>query len=219
MTPPSIRVLIADDDPMVRSALRTILLSHEQVSVVAAVEDGSQALEAVDRHHPDIVLMDIRMSTMDGLTATELLCARPAAPKIIILTTFDADEYVMRALRAGATGFLLKDCAPEELLRAIETVAAGNAMLSPTVTRQLLSHVSDPSGSERRTRAREGLAKLSAREREVAFAVSKGMSNAQISAELSLSLATVKTHVSSLLAKLDVANRVEVALIVSGTDT
>ena len=213
-----IRVLVADDDTLVRAALTGILAGHDRVTVVATAADGSQAVEAVHRHRPDVVLMDIRMPTMDGLAATELLCARPSAPKIIILTTYDADEDVMRALRAGASGFLLKDFAPEDLFRAIETVAAGNAMLSPAITRQLLAHVSDPAGSQRRARAREGLAKLSDREREVALAVGKGMSNAQISAALFLSLATVKTHVSSLLSKLDVQNRVEVALIVHDAD-
>ena len=211
---PEVRVLIADDDAFVRSALSTMLSSHGRTSVVATAGDGAQAIEAVDRHHPDIVLMDIRMPRMDGLAATERLCARPAAPKIIILTTFDADEYVMRALRAGATGFLLKDCAPEELFGAIETVAEGNAMLSPAVTRRLLAHVSDPVRAERRTRARTALARLSARERDIAYAVGRGRSNAEISAELHLSTATVKTHVSSLLSKLGVSNRVQVALIV-----
>jgi DNA-binding NarL/FixJ family response regulator len=162
--------------------------------------------------------MDIRMPGMDGLAATERLCIRPAAPKIIILTTFDADEYVMRALRAGAAGFLLKDCAPDELFRAIETVADGNAMLSPAVTRRLLAHVSDPARAERRSRAREALARLSDRERDIAYAVGRGRSNAEISAELFLSTATVKTHVSSVLSKLGVGNRVEVALIVHDSE-
>jgi DNA-binding NarL/FixJ family response regulator len=175
-------------------------------------------LDAVNRHHPDIVLMDIRMPRMDGLAATEELAVRPHPPKIIVLTTFDADAYVMRALRAGAAGFLLKDCAPEDVFRAIETVAAGNAMLSPTITRQLLAHVSDPAGATRRSRAGEGLARLSGRERDVARAVGRGMSNAEIGAELALSLGTVKAHVSSLLSKLDASNRVEVALIVRDSD-
>jgi DNA-binding NarL/FixJ family response regulator len=209
-----VRVLIADDDAFVRSALTTMLSNHDRMSVVATAGDGAQVIEAVDRYHPDVVLMDIRMPRMDGLAATERLCARPTAPKIIVLTTFDADEYVMRALRAGATGFLLKDCAPEELFDAIEIVAGGNAMLSPAVTRRLLAHVSDPAGAERRSRSREALAKLSHRERDVAYAVGRGMSNAEISAELFLSTATVKSHVSSLLSKLGVSNRVEVALIV-----
>jgi DNA-binding NarL/FixJ family response regulator len=211
---PEVRVLIADDDAFVRSALSTILSAHGRMSVVATAGDGVEVIEAVDRHHPDIVLMDIRMPRMDGLAATERLCSRLAAPKIIILTTFDADEYVMRALRAGAIGFLLKDCAPEELFHAIETVAGGNAILSPAVTRRLLAHISDPARAERRSRAHEALAKLSARERDIAYAVGRGRSNAEIGAELHLSTATVKTHVSSLLSKLGVSNRVQVALIV-----
>ena len=211
---PEVRVLVADDDAFVRSALNTMLSAHDRMSVVATVGDGAQAIEAVDRYHPDIVLMDIRMPEMDGLAATEQLCSRHAAPKIIILTTFDADEYVMRALRAGAIGFLLKDCAPEELFRAIEAVAEGNAMLAPAVTRRLLTHVSDPVRAERRSGAQKALAKLSARERDIAHAVGRGRSNAEISAELFLSMATVKTHVSSLLTKLGVRSRVEVALIV-----
>jgi DNA-binding NarL/FixJ family response regulator len=211
---PEVRVLIADDDAFVRSALSTMLSGHDRISVVATADDGAQAIEAVDLHHPDIVLMDIRMPRMDGLAATERLGARPAAPKIIILTTFDADEYVMRALQGGAVGFLFKDCAPEELFRAIETVADGNAMLSPAVTRRLLAHVSDPGRAERRSRAQQALARLSVRERDIAYAVGRGWSNAEISAELYLSTATVKTHVSSLLSKLGVSNRVQVALIV-----
>jgi DNA-binding NarL/FixJ family response regulator len=209
-----VRVLIADDDASVHSALSTMLSAHDRISVVATAGDGAQVIEAVDRHHPDIVLMNLQMPRMDGLAATELLCSRLAAPKIIILTTFDADEYVMRALRAGAIGCLVKDCAPEELFRAIETVADGNAMLSPAITRRLLAHVSDPVRAERRSRAQKALAKLSARERDIAYAVGRGRSNAEISAELYLSASTVKTHVSSLLNKLGVRSRVEVALIV-----
>jgi DNA-binding NarL/FixJ family response regulator len=213
-----VRVLVADDDAFVRSALTTMLSAHDRTSVVATAGDGAQVIEAVDRYHPDIVVMDIRMPGMDGLAATERLCARPAAPKIIILTTFDADEYVMRALRAGAAGFLLKDCAPEELFRAIEIVADGNAMLSPAVTRRLLAQISDPARAERRSRAREALARLSDRERDIAYAVGRGGSNAEISAELFLSTATVKTHVSSVLSKLGVGNRVAVALIVHDSE-
>jgi DNA-binding NarL/FixJ family response regulator len=213
-----VRVLVADDDAFVRSALTTMLSAHDRMSVVATAGDGAQVIEAVDRHHPDIVLMDIRMPGMDGLAATERLCTRSAAPKIVILTTFDADEYVMRALRAGAAGFLLKDCAPDELFRAIETVADGNAMLSPAVTRRLLAQISDPARAERRSRARAALARLSDRERDIAYAVGRGMPNAEISAELFLSTATVKTHVSSVLSKLGVSNRVEVALIVHDSE-
>ncbi|TQL90166.1 LuxR family two component transcriptional regulator [Actinoallomurus bryophytorum] len=213
-----VRVLVADDDAFVRSALTTMLSANDGTSVVATAGDGAQVIAAVDRYHPDIVLMDIRMPGMDGLAATERLCVRAAAPRIIILTTFDADEYVMRALRAGAAGFLLKDCAPDELFRAIETVAGGDAMLSPAVTRRLLAQISDPARAERRSRAREALARLSDRERDVAYAVGRGRSNAEISAELFLSTATVKTHVSSVLSKLGVGNRVEVALIVHDSE-
>lgn len=215
-----IRVLIVDDDALVRGALTMMLASSDQVLVVGQAEDGAQVSAAVQKLAPDVVLMDIRMPQMDGLAATELLCSRPSPPKIIILTTFDVDEHVLRAVRAGASGYLLKDTSPHDLIQAIRLVAAGQAMLSPAVTRTMFAHISGPvasSASARRARAKELLAQLSEREREVAQAIGQGKSNAEIGAELYMSLATVKTHVSRLLAKLELSNRVQIALLVHDT--
>jgi DNA-binding NarL/FixJ family response regulator len=209
-----IRVLIVDDDAMVRAALTMMLAGSDQILLVGEATDGNQVAEAVREHAPDIVLMDIRMPRMDGLAATELLCRQPSPPQIIILTTFDADEYVLRAVRAGASGFLLKDTPPADLIRAIQLVAAGDAMLSPAVTRKVLAHVTDPNESTRQTRAKVLLSQLSDREREVAIALGQGKSNAEISTDLYMSVATVKAHVSRLLTKLGLNNRVQVALLV-----
>jgi DNA-binding NarL/FixJ family response regulator len=208
-----IRVLIVDDDALVRAGLSMILAGSDDVRVVAEASDGSQVAAAVDAFAPDVVLMDIRMPEVDGLAATEALRARPQAPQIIVLTTFDADDHVLRALRAGAAGFLLKDTPPPEILRAIRLVAAGEAMLSPGVTRRLISHVADDGVAGRRSRACELLDRLTDREREVAIAIGQGKSNADIAAELFMSVATVKAHVSRLLQKLDLDNRVQIALL------
>ncbi|UQU68579.1 response regulator transcription factor [Couchioplanes caeruleus] len=191
-----------------------ILAGAGDVRVVAEAADGSEVPAAVARHHPDVVLMDIRMPRIDGLAATETLRARPDAPEVIVLTTFDADEFVLRALRAGASGFLLKDTPPIEILQAVRKVAAGEATLSPTVTRQLIAHVAAPDHNTGRRRARDLLETLSEREREVALALGQGSSNAEISAQLFMSVATVKAHVSRLLVKLGLNNRVQVALLV-----
>jgi DNA-binding NarL/FixJ family response regulator len=217
--PAPIRVLVVDDDPLVRSGLRMMLEGSERVSVVGEAGDGSEVLSAVDRHRPDVVLMDLRMPGVDGLAATELLRAQPQPPEVLVLTTFDADEQVLRALQAGAGGFLVKDTAPADIVRAIELVAAGDGMLSPAVTRRLIAHVAGGSSTQaRRGAARERLATLSDREREVAVAVGEGKANAEIAAELFMSLATVKAHVSRLLAKLEVDNRVQIALLVQDSD-
>jgi DNA-binding NarL/FixJ family response regulator len=214
-----IRVLVVDDDPLVRSGLRMMLEGGDRVSVVGEAGDGSEVLAAVDRHRPDVVLMDLRMPGVDGLAATELLRAQPSPPEVLVLTTFDADEHVLRALRAGAGGFLVKDTPPAEIVRAIELVAAGDGMLSPAVTRRLIAHVAgDPDTHARRDGARTRLATLSDREREVAVAVGEGKANAEIAAELFMSVATVKAHVSRLLAKLEVDNRVQIALLVQDAD-
>jgi DNA-binding NarL/FixJ family response regulator len=181
--------------------------------VVGEAADGAEVLTAVDKYAPDVVLMNIRMPRVDGLTATELLRARPHPPEIIVLTTFDADEYVLRALRAGASGFLLKDTPPVEILRAVERVAAGEPILSPSVTRQLIAHIGDTDADARRHYARAQLARLSEREREVALTVGRGRSNAEISGELLMSVATVKQHVSRILTKLDLNNRTQIALL------
>jgi DNA-binding NarL/FixJ family response regulator len=211
----TVRVLLVDDDPLVRSGLRMMLAGAEGIEVVGEVDDGRGALPAVDRHRPDVVLMDIRMPQLDGIAATRLLRSQPQPPAVIVLTTFDADELVLRALRAGAAGFLLKDTPPPELVRAIELVYAGDGMLSPAVTRRLIALVArDGDAGARKDSARERLATLSVREREVALAVGQGRPNAEIAAELHMSVATVKAHVSRLLVKLGVDNRVQIALLV-----
>jgi DNA-binding NarL/FixJ family response regulator len=208
-----IRVLIVDDDALVRAGLSMMLAGTDDIRVVAEASDGSEVVSAVDAYVPDVVLMDIRMPGVDGLAATERLRARENAPQVIVLTTFEADDYVLRALRAGAAGFLMKDTPPPEIMRAIRLVVAGEAMLSPTVTRRLIEHVADDGLAARRTRARELLDRLTDREREVAIAIGQGKSNADIAAELYMSVATVKAHVSRLLAKLEVGNRVQIALL------
>jgi DNA-binding NarL/FixJ family response regulator len=207
----SIRVIVVDDDPLVRAAIAMILGRAPGVDVVGEAADGAEVLAAVDRYAPDVVLMDIRMPRVDGLAATELLRARPDPPEIIVLTTFDSDEYVLRALRAGASGFLLKDTPPIEILRAVTRVAAGEPILSPSVTRQLITHIGDTGANARRQHARALLARLSEREREVAMTVGLGKSNAEISGELFMSVATVKQHVSRILTKLDLNNRTQIA--------
>jgi DNA-binding NarL/FixJ family response regulator len=208
-----IRVLIADDDALVRSALTMMLSGTDDIRVVAEVADGAEVEAAVGAYRPDLVLMDIRMPRMDGLAATELVRARADAPSVIVLTTFDADDQVLRALRAGASGFLLKDTPPPEILRAVRLVAAGEAMLSPTVTRRLLDHFAGGGTDDRRSTAAGLLERLTDREREVAVAIAEGKSNAEIAATLYMSVATVKAHVSRLLTKLELNNRVQIALL------
>jgi DNA-binding NarL/FixJ family response regulator len=208
-----IRVLIVDDDALVRAGLSMMLAGSEDVRVVAEASDGAQVGAAFDAYRPDVVLMDIRMPGVDGLAATEALCRREGAPQVIVLTTFDADDHVLRALRAGAAGFLLKDTPPPEIVRAIRLVAAGEAMLSPAVTRRLIQHVADDGVAGRRAHAAERLDRLTDREREVAVAIGQGKSNAEIAGELFMSVATVKAHVSRLLQKLDLDNRVQIALL------
>jgi DNA-binding NarL/FixJ family response regulator len=209
----TVRVLIVDDDPLVRAAVAMIIGRAPGFEVVGEAADGAEVPSAVDRFAPDVVLMDIRMPRVDGLAATELLRTRPHPPEIIVLTTFDADEYVLRALRAGASGFLLKDTPPAEILRAVARVAAGDPILSPSVTRQLIAHIGDTGANARRQHARTLLARLSEREREVAMAVGQGRSNAEISGELFMSVPTVKQHVSRILTKLDLNNRTQIALL------
>ncbi len=214
-----IRVLLVDDDALVRSGLRLMLAGAASLEVVAEAADGREVLGAVDRHRPDVVLMDIRMPQLDGIAATRLLRAQPHPPAVLVLTTFDADELVLRALQAGAAGFLLKDTPPAEIVRAIELVHAGDAMLSPTITRRLIALVAGDSDAGARTdHARERLATLSPRERDVALAVGRGQANAEIAAALHLSVPTVKAHVSRLLDKLGVDNRVQIALLVQDAD-
>jgi DNA-binding NarL/FixJ family response regulator len=209
-----VRVLLVDDDALVRTGLRMILSSSEELEVVGEAADGADAVAAVHASRPDVVLMDIRMPGTDGITATAALRRLPDPPHVIVLTTFQADEHVLGALRAGADGFLLKDTAPTEIINAVRLVSAGEAMLSPSVTRTLLSHLGNDGASDRRRQAAERLTVLTDREREVATAVGSGASNAEIAASLFMSEATVKAHVSRLLTKLGVANRVQIAIVV-----
>ncbi|MET8304296.1 response regulator transcription factor [Micromonospora sp. NPDC005211] len=213
-----VRVLIVDDDPLVRGALSMILGGVPDLTVVGEATDGAEVPDAVDAYAPDVVLMDIRMPRVDGLAATEALRATADPPEVLVLTTFDADEQVLRALRAGASGFLLKDTPPADIVAAVRRVAAGEATLSPAVTRKLIAHVTGTapaSGPDpKRERAVRLLDGLSEREREVAVLLGRGRTNAEISAELFMSVATVKAYVSRLLTKLDLNNRVQVALLV-----
>jgi DNA-binding NarL/FixJ family response regulator len=208
-----IRVLIVDDDPLVRAALSVMLANADDIAVIGEAGDGGHAQRAIAEQRPDVVLMDIRMPQVDGLVATERIRALPDAPHVIVLTTFDADEHVLRALRAGASGFLLKDTPPPEILRAIRLVVAGEPMLSPAVTRRLIARVTDAEAISRRDRANQLLARLTERELDVAVAISQGKPNAEIGAELFMSLGTVKAHVTRVLMKLELDNRVQVALL------
>lgn len=209
-----IRVLLVDDDALVRAGLRMILSSAPDLDVVAEADDGVRALAAVRQHRPDVVLMDIRMAQMDGITATAALRRLAAPPQVIVLTTFQADEQVLSALRAGASGVLVKDTPPAEIINAVRVVASGDAIISPSVTKTLLAHFGDSQASERRRAAAQAFGALTEREREVATAVGSGASNAEVASALFMSEATVKAHVSHLLTKLDVNNRVQIAILV-----
>jgi DNA-binding NarL/FixJ family response regulator len=213
VTDPPIRIVLVDDDPLVRSALGLMLGGQPDLEVVGEAADGRAGVDLVNRLGPDVVLMDIRMPVLNGLEATRLLHGRPDPPRVVVLTTFDADEYVVGALAAGADGFLLKDAQPAEIVGAVRKVADGEAMLSPAVTRRLIVHVADEGFAGRRAHARQLLARLTDREREVAVAIGQGKSNAEIAAELYLSVATVKAHVTRLLQKLELNNRVQIALL------
>ncbi|WP_422737695.1 response regulator [Micromonospora sp. WMMD729] len=210
-----IRVLVVDDEQLVRAGLRLILEASEDITVVGEAADGAAARQQAERLRPDVVLLDVRMPGVDGLTVAPDLVA--AGPKVIMLTTFDLDEYVHQALRAGAVGFLLKDTPPRELAAAVRTVAAGNAMLAPTVTRRLISSFAER-GPARREAARDRLAALTGRELDVVREVALGDGNAEIARRLTMSEATVKAHVSRALAKLHVGNRVQLAILVHDAD-
>ncbi|MEU7003234.1 response regulator transcription factor [Nonomuraea sp. NPDC046570] len=212
-----IRVLIVDDEILVRSGLRMILEATGDIAVVGEECDGAGAISAVARLAPDVVLMDVRMPGVDGLTAAAEIGRSPQVPKVIMLTTFDLDEYVHLALRAGAVGFLLKDTPPRDFATAVRTVAAGNAMLSPTVTKRLISSFAEK-GPSRAAGARKRLSVLTYRERQVLRALSQGLSNAEIGHLLTMSEATVKAHVSHSLAKLGLSNRVQAAILVHDAD-
>lgn len=209
-----IRVLLVDDDPLVRVGLAMIIAATPDLRVVGEAGDGEQAVEQVRARRPEVVLMDIRMPRLDGIRATALLRAQPQPPQVLVLTTFEADEYVLDALRAGASGFLLKDTPPDLIVGAIRQVADGVPTLSPGVTRTLIDQVTGGSDTTRQTSARATLAVLSERERDVAIRVGQGLSNAQIGAALFLSEATVKAHVSRLLTKLHLNNRVQIAMLI-----
>jgi DNA-binding NarL/FixJ family response regulator len=209
-----IRLLVVDDDPLVRSALALMLGGQPDLVVVGEAGDGREALRRVDELHPTVVLMDIRMPRMSGLEATRALHQRPDPPHVIVLTTFDADEHVVGALAAGADGFLLKDTPPPQILGAIRAVADGEPMLSPSVTRTLIERIRVDNGDDRGEVARARLAVLTDREQDVALAVGRGLTNAEIAGELRLSVPTVKAHVSRLFDKLQVTNRVQIAICV-----
>jgi DNA-binding NarL/FixJ family response regulator len=206
-----IRILIADDHALVRSGLRGMLETQEGIEVIGEAEDGGRAVDEALRLRPDLVIMDIRMPKLDGIEATRRLGQHPGAPKVMVLTTFDLDEYVFEALRAGAGGFMLKDAPPGQLAEAVRTVAAGETLLAPAVTRRLIErYVRRPSAD---TVGRERFAELTERELEVLHLIVRGLSNAEIGAELHLSEATVKTHVTRILAKLAVRDRVQAVVL------
>ncbi|MCO7197095.1 response regulator transcription factor [Pseudonocardia sp. McavD-2-B] len=191
-----------------------MLRGADGLTVVAEAGDGAEGVALAERHRPDVVLMDIRMPGTDGLTATETLRRRPGAPQVVVLTTFDADAHVLRALRAGAAGFLLKDTPPDELVLAVRHAAAGRPVLSPEVTRRLIDRVAETDRDSTRAAARRRLERLAERERTIALDLGAGRSNAEIAARHHIGVATVKTHVSAILTKLDLNNRVQVALLV-----
>lgn len=209
-----IRVLVVDDDALVRAGLTLMLKGAPDLHVVGAVADGGEVEGAVAEHKPDVVLMDIRMNGLDGIEATRRLRARAGAPEVVVLTTFDADELVFKALRSGASGFLLKDTPPEGIVDAVRKVVAGEPILSPSVTRRLIAHLMPEEEDRRRGDARKVLGRLSEREREVALAVGQGKPNAVIAGDLHMSVGTVKGYISRILTKAGLDNRVQLALIV-----
>jgi DNA-binding NarL/FixJ family response regulator len=205
----TIRVLVADDQSMVRAGFRMLLAGEEDIKVVAEASDGFEAVDKAARFQPTVILMDIRMPELDGLQATRRILAADGAARVLILTTFDLDEYVYEALRAGASGFVLKDDPPEQLIAAVRTVAAGDALLSPAITKRVISEfmrVPRPAPPDE-------VANLSAREREVFHLIARGLSNAEIGLELYISETTVKTHVTHILQKLDLRDRVQAVVL------
>jgi DNA-binding NarL/FixJ family response regulator len=207
----SLRVLIVDDDPLARSALHTILDTAEDIEVVGEAADGEHAIELAAHLHPQVVLMDIRMPNLDGLEAARRILSSPSASyRIVMLTTFDLDEYVYAALQAGASGFLLKDTPPERLISSVRTVADGDALLAPAITRRLIERYAMPPGP---ADADGRLSTLTPRELEVLGLIAKGLSNAEIAAQLYLSEATIKTHVSRILPKLGLRDRAQAVVL------
>jgi DNA-binding NarL/FixJ family response regulator len=208
----TIRVLIADDHALARTGFRMLLDTEPDIEVVGEAANGRQAIHSAGRLRPDVVLMDVRMPELDGIAATtEITRAGAGAPRVLILTTFDLDEYVYDALAAGASGFLLKDVGPEQLTDAIRVIAAGEALLAPTVTRRLIDELAR--GGRRQVGTPPGLDQLTPRELEVLQLVAQGLSNAEIAERLIVEETTVKTHVSRLLAKLDLRDRVQAVVL------
>ncbi|TYK50560.1 response regulator [Actinomadura decatromicini] len=208
---PPVRVLVVDDDALVRAGLTMMLDGAAGIAVVGEADDGDGASAAVDAHAPDVVLMDLRMPRVDGITATRRLRARPRPPEVIVLTTFDSDENILHALRAGASGFLLKDTPPARIVEAVRQVMAGEPILSPRITRRLMDRAAIQAGAY--ARAKATLAVLSPREHDVVVEIGRGLNNAEIAAALDMTLATVKSHVSHILTKLDLGNRTQIALL------
>jgi DNA-binding NarL/FixJ family response regulator len=204
-----ITVLVADDQSMVRAGFRMLLGGEEDIEVVAEASNGLEAVDKAARFQPTVILMDIRMPELDGLEATRRILAADSAARILILTTFDLDEYVYEALAAGASGFVLKDDPPEQLLAAIRTVAAGEALLSPTITKRVIKHFARTP----RTRRPKGFDELTTREQEVFRLIASGLSNAEIAQELYISDTTVKTHITHILQKLDLRDRVQAVVL------
>ncbi|BEL02178.1 response regulator transcription factor [Actinoplanes sichuanensis] len=208
----SIRVVLVDDQVLVRTGFRMILDETGDIEVVGEAGDGAAALEVTARTRPDVVLMDVRMPGVDGITATERIRALCPAPKVIILTTFDLDDYLFAGLRAGASGFLLKDTLADDLIAAVRVVVSGEAVTAPSATRRLIAHfVNAP--AEVPPRPDNRLAALTAREREVLVLIARGLSNAEIATGLSVSEGTVKTHISRILAKLGLRDRVQAVIL------
>lgn len=212
------RIAIIDDDALVRAGLKLILGADPDLEVVAEGADGAGAIDLVREHRPDLVLMDIRMPQVNGLVATERILVLPDPPKVIILTTFDADDLVLRALSVGASGFLLKDTSPERMLEDIRKVADGEQTLSPSVVAQVIAVATNRTELSRRDDARAALDSLSERERGIALAIGLGKTNAEIAGTQYLSIATVKSHVTRILDKLGASNRVQVAIVVHDAD-
>ncbi|ADD39898.1 response regulator transcription factor [Stackebrandtia nassauensis] len=207
-------VLLVDDDPMVRNGLRMVLRADPGIVVVGEAGNGRQAVDQARELRPDVVLMDLQMPVMDGVAATRELRGLPDAPAVLVLTTFHLDTYILDALGAGASGYLLKDIPPTEIARAVQMAAAGESVFSSSVTRSLVQRVASPATDPKIEAARAALAALTEREREVAAAVAAGKSNAAIASEMFMSEATVKTHVSRILTKTRSQNRVQIALTV-----
>jgi DNA-binding NarL/FixJ family response regulator len=206
-----IKVVIVDDQALIRDGLRTMLELDDGISVVGEAANGGDALDEVQRTRPDLVLMDVRMPGLDGLEATRRLLTRPGSPKVLILTTYDADEYVIEAMRAGASGFLLKDLRKGQLVRAVHQAAAGDLVIDPSITRRLVEKVVDTKRA--RTEARSALQRLTEREVEVLRLMARGLTNAELAAELSVSGSTVKTHVGRVLDKLELRDRVQAVIL------